>query len=250
MNNLIKYNFYAYVFDDKELLLRVLTNDSIGDNVSSIEVYQNRKWVKDTQIIKSFMSYYITGWITKEDILELKIVEEVLKTGMSCRTIKARNFALEKHKNQKYSIYPYEIHLTNVVNVLLHFGLSLDEDTILMAAWLHDIVEDTRIDKSLLSEYFGEEVREIVELVSNQKDKSRTKEENKRVTFERIATNQKAMIVKLADRITNVEFSLLHGNIDKLEKYKKEQPLIEAAFESKINTSLGLIMYQYLKGLF
>lgn len=100
-----------------------------------------------------------------------------------------------------------------------------------------------------MSTYFGEEVTEIVELLSNQKDNNKTKEENKKVTFERIATNQKAMIVKLADRITNVEFSLLHGNIDKLEKYKKEQPLIEAAFESKIIRKIGLIMYQYLKEL-
>ncbi|WP_422091802.1 HD domain-containing protein [Tenacibaculum ovolyticum] len=249
MKNLTKYNFYPLITDNKEVILRVISKGTIDENVSSIKVYKKGKWRDDTRVIKSFMNKYVTGWITKEDILDTKIVEEVIITGVAYRTILARNFALEKHKNQKYGIHSYEVHLTNVVNVLLHFGLSLDEDIILMSAWLHDVIEDSGIEKYLLSTYFGEEVTEIVELVSNQKDNNKTKEDNKKVTFERIATNQKAMIVKLADRITNVEFSLLHGNVDKIKKYKKEQPLIEAVFESKIITKIGLIMYKYLKEL-
>lgn len=249
MSELIKYNFYTHRIDNKEVIVKILANGSISNNVSSIEIYKNKNWQKDVRVAKSFMSKYITGWITKEDILDPKIVEEAILTGMSYRTIIARNLALEKHKNQKYGKYSYEIHLTNVVSTLLHFGYSFNDDILIMSAWLHDIIEDTEIDKVILYRYFGEEVRNIVELVSNYKDITKTKEENKTETFKRIATNQNAINVKLADRISNVEFSLLHGSINKIEKYKNEQIIIDDVLEPKIDNEKGKQMYTHLKKL-
>lgn len=35
----------------------------------------------------------------------------------------ARKFAIEKHYGQHYGIYPYEIHLGNVVSVLMRFSI-------------------------------------------------------------------------------------------------------------------------------
>ena len=248
MKELIKYDYYTHIIDGEEVVVRILANgDSIGDNVLSIEVFQNQNWVKDNRIVKSFMSRYITGWITDKDIINEIIIKEHILTGITCRTIKARNLALEKHKNQKYGIYPYEVHLTNVVNVLLHFGISFKDDVLIMSAWLHDILEDSNISKSLLSISFGEEVKKIVELVSNCNDTAKTKNENKRTTFERIAINQKAIVVKLADRIANVEFSLLHGNLDMLKKYEKEQILIDELIRTNITSNIGKELYEHLQ---
>ncbi len=247
--DLLKYNYYTHLRNKKEFIIRIPNRGSISENVSSIEVFQNSGWKKDNQITKSFMSKYVTGWITKEDILDTQIVNEALITGMSYRTIAARNLAFEKHKNQQYGSYPYNIHLTNVVSVLLHFGVNYEDDILIMSAWLHDILEDTALDKVLLSRCFGEEVRTIVELVSNQKDNTITKEENKKETFKRISTNQNAIIVKLADRISNVEFSLVYGNISKLRKYKKEQALIEKLIATKVCTDIGNKMYTYLDNI-
>lgn len=244
-----EFNYYTHIIDGGEVVIRVIANGSIGDNVLSIEVFKNQNWVRDKRVTKSFMSSYITGWVTDNDIIDEIIINEHIVTGITCRTIKARNLALEKHKNQKYGIYAYKIHLTNVVNVLLHFGVDFKEDVLIMSAWLHDILEDTNTSKSLLFSNFGEEVREIVELVSNCNDTAKTNVENKRATFTKISTNDKAIIIKLADRIANVEFSLLHGNIEKIKKYKEEQELIDDLISSKITSVLGKSLYNYLQKL-
>ena len=240
------YNYYTITLDNKDYIIRISKNGNIHENVSTIEVNRNRNWIKDTRVTKIFMSKYLTGWVTDDNILDVKNVEESLKTGMTLRTIKARNLALEKHKKQKYGMYPYEVHLVNVVNVLLHFGVTFENDVLIMSAWLHDIIEDTDIGQSFLITNFGEEVNEIVKLVSNQNDVTKSKEENKRATFEKIITNQNAIIIKLADRIANVEFSLLHGSLDKITKYKKEQEMINEIFKHQITTARGKIMFSYL----
>ncbi|MCH2035214.1 MAG: HD domain-containing protein [Tenacibaculum sp.] len=246
MKDLSNHNFYKLILNEREVLLRVLANGSIDENVKSLEVYNNKNWIKDIKVIKSFMNRYMSGWITDEDIVDKKVVEESLVTGFTLRTIEARNLAIKLHNNQKYGNCPYIVHLTNVVNVLLHFGTTLEEDVLLMSGWLHDIIEDTNIDLNFIKNTFGEEVKEIVLLVTNQNYSNKTNEENKIETFKRIITNQNAIIVKLADRIANVEFSLLHSNIDKITKYKKEQVLINMIFESNITTEKGNVLFNYL----
>jgi len=166
---------------------------------------------------------------------------------MTSKTIKARDLAFKKHKNQRYGVYPYEIHLTNVVSVLLHFGFTFKDEEIIIAAWLHDIIEDTDIDKTYITTHFGENISAIVKAVSNHKNDKKTKQENKRTTFSEISKIEKAIIVKLADRITNVEFSVLHGNNHMITKYKKEQLLIDELIAPKLNSEKPKKMYSYLK---
>lgn len=166
---------------------------------------------------------------------------------MTTKIIKARDLAIEKHKNQQYGMYPYEVHLTNVVSVLLHFGFTFEDEEIITAAWLHDIIEDTDIDQLYITTHFGENISAIVQAVSNHKDKTNTKLENKHITFSNIAVNEKAIIVKLADRIANVEFSVLHGNKKFLDKYKKEQLIIDALVLPKITVKKAKNMYAHLK---
>ncbi len=115
---------------------------------------------------------------------------------------------------------------------------------------MHDIIEDTDISDLYLSTHFGESISQIVKAVSNHKDETKTKLENKRITFSKIAENEQAIIVKLADRIANVEFSLLHGNIKLLDKYKKEQLLIEELFPSVIKSIKAQKLFVHLKELF
>ncbi len=249
MNDLTTYNYYTHFIDAQEFAIRVLANGSISDNVSSIQVYKNKKWRNDDRILQSFMNLNITGWITDEDQIDLEIVKEHIISGMTCRTIKARNIAFEKHKNQRYGIYPYEVHLTNVVSVLLHFGFNFKDDELIVSAWLHDILEDTDFNKTLLSTYFGENIRGIIEAVSNHNDGAKTKLENKRITFIKISGNEKAIIVKLADRIANVEFSLLHGTIEKLNNYNEEQFLLDELILPKIKNDKVIHMYNYLKNM-
>lgn len=61
------------------------------------------------------MNLYVTGWLNEEDAIDYKSVIQLL----SSKVVNAKTFAIEKHSNQKYGVFPYEVHLINVLNVLL-----------------------------------------------------------------------------------------------------------------------------------
>ena len=56
---------------------------------------------------------------------------------------KARYLAIELHSGQFYGSYPYIKHCEDVFKVLKHFKVLNEE--ILIAALLHDTIEDTPI---------------------------------------------------------------------------------------------------------
>src|SRR5208282_609290 len=81
--------------------------------------------------------------------------------------LEAREFAIEEHGDQKYGTEPYCVHLQDVHDIALEFGLDGDY---LPASWLHDIVEDTKKSKIVMvaeiHRRFGESVKELVWAVS------------------------------------------------------------------------------------
>lgn len=135
----------------------------------------------------------------------------------------AMTFARDKHGTQTYDEYPYFKHLENTYQVLIDHGFSEDnpEDLpILIASWLHDILEDTATSYSDLKKIFGEEVAEIVFCVTD--ELARNRKERKEKTYPKIQSNSKAIIIKVADRIANIKHGVLKGNDDFLQMYKKE----------------------------
>jgi (p)ppGpp synthase/HD superfamily hydrolase len=163
----------------------------------------------------------------------------------------ARAFAIKSHGDQKYGISPYEIHLGNVISVLMKFNVDLSNAynlNLLVAAWLHDVLEDTEITRAELEEKFGTVVAEIVYTLSD--DKGSSREERKASFYKKIAKNEDAIIVKLADRISNVEFSIIHGNDKKYEMYKIEQIKLEEVLVPVLKSKLGLELLAYLRKLF
>ena len=119
--------------------------------------------------------------------------------------LKALSFAAEKHRFQKRKDAagtPYINHPINVALVLAEMGNEDDTD-LLMAAILHDTIEDTETTPEELSTAFGTTVRDIVLEVTD--DKSLPKDERKRlqvVTASKKTTAAKKL--KLADKICNV----------------------------------------------
>lgn len=74
---------------------------------------------------------------------------------------------------------------------------------VLMAAILHDTVEDTDTTFEEIEEHFGKTIRDIVAEVSD--DKSLPKQERKRLQIEHAKrTSHKAKLVKLADKLYNL----------------------------------------------
>ena len=124
----------------------------------------------------------------------------------------ARLVAVRAHASQTYDeIFPYEKHLDDVVEVIKRFGYS---GKYVIAAYLHDILEDTGLSYNDVKRHFGVEVAEMVYCVTD--ELGRNRKEKKEKTLPKTASNPDAIILKLADRIANIE----HGG--KIDMYAKE----------------------------
>lgn len=141
---------------------------------------------------------------------------------------KAKAFATKAHEGQKYGNQPYTYHLQQVVNVLERFDHASDK--LLAAAWLHDTLEDTSTTEFEIAKEFGPRVAELVIRVTDQP--GNTREGRKRATYPIIAANPFAVLLKLADRIANVECALQDGS-GYIQMYKKEQPDFEQALRTE-----------------
>ncbi len=116
----------------------------------------------------------------------------------------AKSYATLHHvirKGQLYGVVPYTHHLAAVESVLREFGVT-NED-ILVAAWLHDIVEDTDVKVRDVEENFGPEVAKLVAAVTSEDGPNR--KTRNALTYPKIReTGPDAICLKLADRIANV----------------------------------------------
>jgi GTP diphosphokinase / guanosine-3',5'-bis(diphosphate) 3'-diphosphatase len=97
---------------------------------------------------------------------------------------------------------PYINHLLEVARLVDQATGGEDADLVI-AALLHDAIEDQGISRAHISEQFGEEVATLVEEVSD--DKSLPQDVRKRLQVERAEKKSpRAKILKLADKISNV----------------------------------------------
>src|SRR5688500_10611588 len=94
--------------------------------------------------------------------------------------LKALEFAALKHRDQRRKdadASPYISHPIALANVLACDG-GVTDSAVLVAAILHDTLEDTQTTPAELREQFGEKIAEIVGEVTD--DKTLLKEERKR----------------------------------------------------------------------
>lgn len=113
----------------------------------------------------------------------------------------ARALALSAHGAQRYGEEPYEVHLAAAVAVLERHGLTDPE--LLAAAWLHDSIEDTELSRAAVAETAGERVAAMVDAVSDGPGDNR--KQRKQRPYRLIPQTPGAVLIKLADRIANVE---------------------------------------------
>jgi guanosine-3',5'-bis(diphosphate) 3'-pyrophosphohydrolase len=121
------------------------------------------------------------------------------------RLLEAASFAADRHRKQKrkgVGGLPYITHPLAVASVLAGTG-GVTDVTVLVAALLHDTVEDTETTPEEFETEFGSEVRRLVAEVSD--DKSLEKAERKRLQIVHAASaSDAAKQLKLADKICNV----------------------------------------------
>jgi GTP diphosphokinase / guanosine-3',5'-bis(diphosphate) 3'-diphosphatase len=119
--------------------------------------------------------------------------------------IKAVHFAAEKHHDQRRKdtqATPYINHPIEVMRLLWQEGGVRDVE-ILLAALLHDTIEDTGTQPEEIENAFGGRVLALVQEVSD--DKSMPQEERKRRQEEHAdSLSNGAKQIKLADKTSNV----------------------------------------------
>lgn len=151
---------------------------------------------------------------------------------------KALMFAQAAHGNQLYGKYPYVYHLKKTLAVAQ--ALHLNEE-IQVACVLHDTLEDTPTTYLDIMKEFGTVVARMVYDVTD--ELGITREERKKKTYPKIKSNVGSMLVKLCDRIANIQESI--GDVRNLTRYQSEhKDFIEIFIEStdipEIGEALGL----------
>ncbi|NCF32275.1 MAG: RelA/SpoT family protein [Proteobacteria bacterium] len=118
----------------------------------------------------------------------------------------AHAYAAQAHEGQsRRTGHAYITHPTAVAQILSN--MRMDPQTI-MAALLHDVIEDSEANKQTLGQQFGESVAEIVDGVSKLSKIFASRDEAQAENFQKMAMAMakdiRVILVKLADRLHNM----------------------------------------------
>lgn len=151
---------------------------------------------------------------TDVDALYAQLLEKIKKVHQSENEINIINKAFEVAKKQhggqlRRSGEPYIIHPIAVADILVNFGMDYQS---LVAALLHDVVEDTDYTLDELKAEFGGEVAVLVDGVTklghlqlSEKD-SREEQQAENISKMLLAMSKdiRVIVIKLADRLHNM----------------------------------------------
>ena len=148
----------------------------------------------------------------------------------------AFEFADSHHEGQyRASEEPYIIHPIEVAKILAEF--KADTHTI-MAALLHDVLEDTDVTAQEIEEKFGSDVLKLVNGVTKLgklefKSKEDRQAENFRKMFISMAEDVRVILLKLADRLHNMR-TLNHMPLNKQKRIAQETLEIFAPLANRL----------------
>lgn len=168
--------------------------------------------------------------------------------------MKAYEYASQMHKGQvRQSGEDYIIHPLNVAYILAQ--MHADKDTV-CAALLHDTLEDTKATKEELSELFNLTIANLVDGVTklskmNFSSKQELINANTKKIIEGITEDVRIIIIKLADRLHNMqtleyksEYKQKENSIETIELFV---PLAYSIGAYKIKNELEDLALQYLQ---
>jgi len=183
------------------------------------------------------------------------LVEKLRQEGKEPQILKeAYEYALQAHSEQKReSGEPFINHPLQVASILV--DLEADEPTII-AALLHDVVEDTGRTLEDIRTKFGEEVATLVDGLTkisglSYASKEERKIENLRKIFLAMAKDVRVVLIKLADRLHNLR-TLNHLPLEKQREIAQETLEIYAPLASrlgiyKLKWELEDLSFRYLE---
>ncbi|MFW6286199.1 MAG: RelA/SpoT family protein [Nanoarchaeota archaeon] len=132
---------------------------------------------------------------------------------------KAYEFAKEHHGNQKrYSGDLYLTHPIEVSKIIYNFGLGTAS---IIAALLHDVVEDTNVKLEDIKKHFGDEIEILVDGLTKINTFTENREEKNIEALRKIliasTKDIRVLIIKLCDRLHNLR------TLNELPEYKRER---------------------------
>ncbi|HUR42369.1 MAG TPA: bifunctional (p)ppGpp synthetase/guanosine-3',5'-bis(diphosphate) 3'-pyrophosphohydrolase [Verrucomicrobiae bacterium] len=136
-----------------------------------------------------------------------RVLEQYLPAHAVAEVRRAHEFGARLHKGQhRTSGEPYIFHPLAVARILAEMRL---DHTTLIAAILHDVIEDTGVSKEDLTKEFGEDVAQLVDGVSKfQKVEGQTRAEVQAESFRKLllamTQDLRVILIKLADRLHNM----------------------------------------------
>jgi (p)ppGpp synthase/HD superfamily hydrolase len=165
--------------------------------------------------------------------------------------IQAYRFAAHAHRWQKVpgTSFPYIMHLSFVAMEVLAAAAVEDigdVDLAMKCALLHDTLEDTRVRYAELQQQFGQAVADGVLALTLNKRLSRSEQMPeclKRIRAQRL----EIWMVKLADRITNLQPPPRHWSVSRIRDYHRESQVILEALGSA-SSHLGQRLREKIAG--
>lgn len=156
---------------------------------------------------------------------------ELIKQGLysigmedSEKAKNARDFAQEKHKNQKRGdgTTSHFDHLEGVVYRLKSIGIT--DSNVICAAWLHDILEKTDVTLDEIIQRFGKEVAVLVLSLTKSKDIPKKDIESQYIK-QLSESSIEAKIIKLCDISSNIK-DISNSTLSKTQKNKKIRKIL------------------------
>lgn len=133
-------------------------------------------------------------------------------------------------QKRKYTNEAYAVHCRNVAKLVYRYfdyHESINLDSVVAAAALHDVLEDTSITEAQLRGVFGDVVADLVlEVTDISKPKDGNREIRKKIDREHlIGCSPEAATIKLADLIDNTE-SIVKYDLGFAKIYLAEKALL------------------------
>jgi GTP pyrophosphokinase len=163
-------------------------------------------------------------------------IESYLPKSEITKILEALEFATVAHEGQKRkSGHDYIVHPVEVATHLARLEL---DPKVIISGLLHDVIEDTKFNSNHIRDKFGEEISKIVQALTKlNTDENNLIEnldqKNMRRFLVSMAQDIRVIIIKLADRLHNVQ-TLEYLDIEKRKKIAKETLAIHAPLAQKI----------------
>ncbi len=163
-------------------------------------------------------------------------IESYLPNEEVSKIIGAFEFAKDAHEGQKRkSGHDFIVHPVEVATHLARLEL---DPTVIISGLLHDVIEDTKINAKDIQNEVGKKISEIVTALTKLTNDENNliqnvDQKNMRRFLVSMAKDVRVIIIKLADRLHNVE-TLEYLDLDKRKKIAKETLSIHAPLAQKI----------------